>query len=133
MTMSRLKRYKTRGDMSLIFRAARCGALAALAGTVIAATSLLSGTVEAQIHPDAKTGHEIASKLCSGCHIVDSSAGGKTMPADVPTFEEIANQPDQTTERIAGRIVIPHPPMPTIQLTREEIGDVAAYIMSLRK
>jgi mono/diheme cytochrome c family protein len=100
---------------------------------MIAGASLLSGAVHAQIHPDAKTGHEIASKLCSGCHIVDSKAAGKTMPADVPSFEEIANKPDQTTERIAGRIVIPHPPMPTVQLTREEIGDVAAYIMTLRE
>jgi hypothetical protein len=39
----------------------------------------------------------------------------------------------QTAEAIAGRIVIPHPPMPQIQLTRLEIGDVAAYILSLRK
>jgi len=100
---------------------------------MIAGASLFSGVVHAQIHPDAKTGHKIASKLCTGCHIVGEKAANATMPADVPSFEEIANKPNQSAEAIAGRIVVPHPPMPTINLTREEIGDVAAYIMSLRK
>lgn len=110
------------------------GGFAILAALSVAGASLCGSAVQAQIHPDAKTGHQIASKLCSGCHIVDTAAAaGKTMPADVPTFEEIAGQPDQSAEKIAGRIVIPHPPMPTISLTREEIGDVSAYIMSLRK
>lgn len=113
--------------------AAQCGGLALLAGAMIAGASLFSGAVHAQVHPDAKTGHEIASKLCTACHIVGEKAANASMPADVPTFEEIANQPGQTAEAIAGRIVIPHPPMPTINLTREEIGDIAAYIMTLRK
>lgn len=111
--------------------AARRSGLALLAGAII--VGAFAGSVRAQIHPDAKTGHEIASKLCTGCHIVDSEAAGATVPADVPSFADIANKPGQTVQTIAGRIVIPHPPMPKIQLTREEIGDVAAYIMTLRK
>jgi cytochrome c len=101
--------------------------------SLLAGAGLFGGAAQAQIHPDAKTGHEIASKLCTSCHIVGEKAASAAMPADVPTFEEIANKPNQSTEAIAGRIVVPHPPMPTINLTREEIGDVAAYIMSLRK
>jgi cytochrome c len=114
-------------------RAAKTGGLTLLASLTIASVGLWSSAVEAQIHPDAKTGHKIADKLCTGCHIVGSKAANATMPADVPTFEEIANMPGQSAEGIAGRIVIPHPPMPTITLTREEIGDVAAYILTLRK
>jgi cytochrome c len=113
--------------------AAERSRLALLTCALIAGASLFATVVQAQIHPDAKTGHQIASKLCTGCHIVGEKAANATMPADVPTFDEIANKPGQTAEKIAGRIVIPHPPMPQIQLTREEIGDVAAYIMSLRK
>ena len=112
--------------------AAHAGALALLAGLWIVSLSA-AGSVRAQIHPDARTGQEVASKLCSGCHIVGAEAASAAMPADVPTFMEIANTPGQTAEAIAGRIVIPHPPMPQIELTREEIGDVATYIMSLRK
>jgi cytochrome c len=113
--------------------AARLSGLTLLAGAMTAGASLFSGVVHAQIHPDAKTGHKIAEKLCSGCHIVGTEAESATVKADVPSFTAIANKPDQTTEKIAGRIVIPHPPMPSIQLTREEIGDVATYIMTLRK
>jgi cytochrome c len=112
---------------------AQRGGFALLAALTIAGASFFGGAVHAQVHPDAKTGHEIAGKLCVSCHIIGSEAASATMPADVPTFEVIANQPGQTAEKIAGRIVIPHPPMPTIDLTRQEIGDVAAYIMSLRK
>lgn len=91
-----------------------------------------AATASAQIHPDAKTGKQIAEKLCVGCHIVGPTAEG-TVPADVPSFMRIANEPGQNAETIAGAIVIPHPPMPTIHLTREEIGDVAAYILTLKK
>jgi mono/diheme cytochrome c family protein len=122
------------GDMRAKVRAAKVGGLLLLAGLCIGSLGdFLVGAARAQIHPDAKTGHEIAGKLCTSCHIVDSEAAGATVPADVPSFEAIANKAGQTAEAIAGRIVIPHPPMPQIQLTREEIGDIAVYIMSLRK
>jgi mono/diheme cytochrome c family protein len=113
--------------------AARRGGLTLLAGLTIAGASLLGGTVHAQIHPDVKTGGQLAEKLCVTCHIVGREAGAASVPADVPSFEHIANMPGQTAEAIAGRIVVPHPPMPQIQLTREEIGDLAVYILSLRK
>ena len=98
----------------------------------MAGLALSGSAVRAQIHPDAKSGKELASKLCVGCHIVGPEASTASVPADVPSFERIANQPGQTTRAIAGAIVVPHPPMPQIELTREEIGDVAAYILTLR-
>ena len=119
--------------MSSKLNAARRGGLAAAAAAAIVGTGVFSGAVLAQIHPDAKTGKAIAEKLCVGCHIVGAEAAGASVSSDVPSFEQIANVPDQTVKSIAGAIVIPHPPMPQIQLTREEIGDVAAYILSLKK
>jgi cytochrome c len=119
--------------MARQMRRGRPGTMQLFLGASAASLVLSATAATAQVHPDAKTGHEIASKLCSGCHIVDSTSAGAAMSADVPTFEEIANQPGQTAQTIAGRIVIPHPPMPTINLTRVEIGDVAAYILSMRK
>ena len=93
---------------------------------------LSGGEVRAQIHPDAKTGHKIADKLCTGCHIVGSKAANNTMPADVPTFEEIANhaRSDRAGDCRAHRH--PAPADADDPLTREEIGDVAAYILTLR-
>lgn len=99
----------------------------------LAASVVGIGTAFAQVHPDAKTGKQIAEKLCVGCHIVGAAAAGATVPADVPSFARIASKPGQTAQSIAGAIVIPHPPMPQINLTREEIGDVAAYILTLKE
>jgi mono/diheme cytochrome c family protein len=116
--------------MQLKVSAARAGALAGLAGLCVAAAA--PGALHAQIHPDPGSGRALAEKLCTGCHIVAGGAAGATVPADVPSFKAIADKPGQSAEAIAGRIVVPHPPMPEIQLTREEIGDLAAYILSLR-
>jgi cytochrome c len=80
---------------------------------------------------DAKRGQELAARLCSGCHIVTPGSASTANP-DIPTFAAIAGRADTTPERLAGRIIIPHPPMPNTQLTMPEIRDIIAYIMSLK-
>jgi mono/diheme cytochrome c family protein len=108
-------------------------AVGLFAAATLGCLAVSSGTASAQIHPDAKTGRQIAEKLCVGCHIVGPQAAGASVPADVPSFARIASKEGQTAQSIAGAIVVPHPPMPQIQLTREEIGDVAAYILTLKE
>lgn len=81
---------------------------------------------------DTAKGQALAKRLCSNCHVIGDEAASATISADVPSFKSIAGLPDQSPERIAGRIVVPHPPMPQIELTRNEIRDLAAYIMSLK-
>ena len=80
---------------------------------------------------DARRGHELAARLCSGCHIVAPGSASTANP-DIPTFAAIAGRADTTPERLAGRIIVPHPPMPNTQLTIAEIRDIIAYIMSLK-
>lgn len=116
-------------DLSTRAQFLRAFALSAAAAISVASPA----PAQAQVHPDAKTGKAIAAKLCVGCHIVSAESAGASMPSDVPPFAAIANKPGQTAQAIAGAIVVPHPPMPQIQLTREEIGDIAAYILTLRK
>jgi mono/diheme cytochrome c family protein len=36
-----------------------------------------------------------------------------------------------TAEHLVGRIIVPHPPMPIMQLTTAEIRDIIAHVMSL--
>jgi cytochrome c len=81
---------------------------------------------------DAKRGQELSQRVCSGCHSV-SPGSAATVIADVPTFAAIASRPDITAERLAGRIIVPHPPMPNVQLTVAEMRDIIAYILSLRQ
>lgn len=91
----------------------------------------LTDTVRAQMRPDPSNGHALAERLCTSCQIVGKEAASGIVSADVPSFAAIANKPNQAVEAIAGRIVIPHPPMPNIQLTRAEIADLATYILAL--
>lgn len=105
------------------------------AAVVTTAFGLLLGSgVAAQLatpKPDPDKGRALAERVCTACHSI-ARATTSPVASDVPSFPAIANKEGQTMERIAGRIVIPHPPMPAIALTREEIVNVVAYIMTLR-
>lgn len=80
--------------------------------------------------PDPAHGEQLAMRLCANCHLVNSDQ--KQAVADVPSFKEIANQQNQTEGAIMARIVIPKHPMPVIPITKSELRDLAAYIMSQR-
>jgi cytochrome c len=99
----------------------------------LAATFHLLGQSLAQIKADPKIGHDLARRLCTGCHNVDTETRTTTIFVDVPTFTAIANRPGQSAEAVAGAIVLPHPPMPHVRLTRTEIANLSVYIMSLKK
>jgi cytochrome c len=100
-------------------------------GCLLAATICLSNPVSAQVRGDPTRGYQLAQRLCATCHAIDAS-GTATVNPDVPSFSAIARQPNATAERLAGRIIIPHPAMPNTQLTVTEIRDVIAYILTLK-
>ena len=81
--------------------------------------------------PDPVHGKEVAASLCSNCHLVGSGQQQQAN-ADIPSFHEIANMQGQTAGAIMAHIVLPKHPMPTIPLTKSELADLAAYIMTLR-
>jgi mono/diheme cytochrome c family protein len=80
--------------------------------------------------PDPEHGQALAKRLCSNCHLVES--GQTHAVADVPSFHEIANMEGQTEGAIMGKIVIPKHPMPVIPITKSELTDLAAYIMTMK-
>jgi mono/diheme cytochrome c family protein len=82
--------------------------------------------------PDADAGREIAAKLCANCQVTEA-APGTTDRRHIPAFQSIAERPTTTPERLASAIILPHPEMPGIPLTRQEIRSLIAYIMSLKK
>ena len=91
-----------------------------------------SAPVAAQLGlADAKRGQDLSQRLCSGCHMVAPGSAATANP-DVPTFAAIAGRPDTSAERLAGRIIVPHPAMPNTQLTVAEMRDIIAYILTLR-
>jgi mono/diheme cytochrome c family protein len=81
--------------------------------------------------PDPANGKALAERLCTNCHIVN--ADQEQAIADIPSFKEIGSRPGQTEGTIMAFIVLPKHPMPQIPLTKSELADLSAYILSLGK
>jgi mono/diheme cytochrome c family protein len=81
---------------------------------------------------DVENGARIAHTWCTNCHVVDSHDKGIKSDA-APPFTSVARQSGMTTTAIQVFLSTPHSKMPDFSLTRTEIRDVSAYIMSLKK
>ncbi len=93
--------------------------------------ALLSLTFIAALTASARAadpfeGGTLAKRWCASCHVV--SADQKRGNTQAPPFSEIARKPGLTAASIALFLLRPHPPMPDMSLTRNEAGDLAAYI-----
>ena len=79
---------------------------------------------------DIAAGQKLAEEWCSSCHAV----GPKETAAkdNAPSFLAIATMPSTTALSIQAWLQTPHPQMPNWQLTRNQIADIDAYILSLR-
>jgi mono/diheme cytochrome c family protein len=80
---------------------------------------------------DAANGQTLAKRWCAACHVVASdqqSANGQAAP-----FSSIAKIPDLDAGKLALFILLPHPKMPDMNLSRAEAADLAAYIVSQGK
>lgn len=100
--------------------------LGLLAGTLAPAAA--AGPV------DPANGERLARRWCAGCHLV---APDQTQASpDAPSFSALANAPGRTPEGLADFLTLPgttHSRMPDLALSRLEIGDIAAYVATLRK
>lgn len=98
----------------------------ALAGLLAAA-----GAALAQPRPNPADGRLIAERWCAACHLVAPDQRAAT--AGAPPFAEIARRHAGATGMLEGFLADPHPPMPDLSLTRQEIRNLVAYIMSLKE
>ena len=85
-----------------------------------------SGSASAMV-ADAQQGEKIARRWCADCHIVANDQ--KQASADVAPFADAARH--KTNAELAAFLTDPQPKMPDMSLTREEIGDLVAYMRSL--
>ncbi|NJO35114.1 MAG: cytochrome c [Rhodospirillales bacterium] len=80
---------------------------------------------------DVSAGRELALNWCSECHLVVENQD--RVPSDgVPTFLAIANHRSTTELGLRVFLTSPHGKMPNIMLTREQMDEIVAYILSLR-
>jgi len=99
----------------------KIGFAAGLAGILMAAAPAWAAG-------SAQTGAALAQRWCSACHLTSNNASG---PDTAPPFATIAARHGQDREWLHAWLVRPHPPMPDLHLTRQEIDDITAYLESL--
>lgn len=95
------------------------------------ATFAATPATQAQTVGDAAAGREIARIWCVNCHVIDNSQS--QVRDGVPSFPAIARMPSTTALSLQAFLQTPHARMPNFQLTRTQIDDAAAYILSLRR
>ena len=88
------------------------------------------GAFEASAAGSAAVGKVLATTWCSSCHLV--SAEQQTATTEAPPFESVARRSEDEIAALALFLADPHPPMPQMSLTRQEIQDLLAYIASLK-
>lgn len=104
-----------------------------LPALTLAVSALVAASASAQEDTMVVTaGRDLALKWCAECHVVDKSQEKAASDA-VPSFYAVADHPSTTETGLKAFLMSPHKKqMPNIMLTREQIDDVVAYILSLR-
>jgi mono/diheme cytochrome c family protein len=79
---------------------------------------------------DAATGEKLARRWCVTCHLVaEDQTKGST---EAPPFSAIAKRPDFNDAELAQYLLLQHPQMPDMNLSRDEAADLVAYIKTQR-
>jgi cytochrome c len=96
---------------------------------------LLAGAfsrLAAQEIGNVATGRYLAETWCSTCHVVGPISQRGTSNG-TPTFTAIARMKSTTPLSLRAFLQTPHSRMPDLHLSRDEIDDLTAYILSLRR
>ena len=77
---------------------------------------------------NADAGRQLVMRSCSSCHATEAAT---TATDNAPPFAQIAKTNKERPAWIRGWLMSPHPPMPSISLSRQQIDDVIAYLGTL--
>ena len=92
---------------------------------------VITATANAQEQSgDVSAGRQLAQAECSACH-----DGRGNMPAGrrAPSLSAVAAMPSTTSMSLRVFLRTPHANMPNYHLSEQEIDDIVAYILSLRR
>ena len=82
-----------------------------------------------QVSPEQ--GEEIARRWCAGCHLV--APDQLLASTEAPAFAAIAAESEGDFGWLAPFLADPHPAMPRLSLSRQQIRDLGAYLAGLRE
>jgi mono/diheme cytochrome c family protein len=75
---------------------------------------------------DVANGEKLAKRWCAACHVVArDQKQGNTQAAP---FSAMAKKPGFDAAKLALYLLLPHPKMPDMNLSRSEAADLAVYI-----
>ena len=77
---------------------------------------------------NADAGRQLVTRSCTSCHAMNASA---TAADSAPPLSYIAKDNKLRPAWIRGWLMDPHPPMPGIMLSRQQVNDIIAYLNSL--
>lgn len=80
---------------------------------------------------DKDRGHAYAKKFCTDCHAIEKD--DNLLLGDIPTFQEVANSDGMSPRALVVWLRTSHPTMPNYVIPPDDIDDIVAYIMSLRR
>ena len=81
---------------------------------------------------DTGAGYTLARQWCAECH--DIRRGGlASRNLDAPPFSDLVENPAMTEIAIRALLRRPHATMPNIQFTAEQMDQIVAYLLSLRR
>ncbi len=107
--------------------------LAAGLGVALGLASLAANAQGSAQMGDLNTGRSFALQTCTPCHVVSPRQLAPPRFAVAPSFQSIADLPSTTSLSLQTFLVTPHPTMPNLVLSADEVGNVVAYILSLKK
>ena len=103
-------------------RAALLPLIAAVAAATVAVPALAA---------DAEQGGVLAQRWCATCHVVAPEQ--KQASTQAPPFSAIGKEkPGFNAGQLALYLLLPHPRMPDMNMSRAEAADLAAYIAAQR-
>jgi mono/diheme cytochrome c family protein len=98
--------------------------------TVAALAAFLTHRGTAEAAGDVASGQTLAKAWCAGCHVVvPNGLGGDAGPP----FAAVAARPNGSAAGLRAWLTDPHPPMPNLGLSRQQIEDIVAYLESLKR
>jgi len=106
------------------------------------AVALLSGSLaDAQAPASVAAGRKIAEQVCWTCHVVSPTQQFPPMlDRPAPSFAEIAARPNISSPILRHFLTSTHwdqstipMSMPSMMLSNDQIGELSAYILSLRE
>jgi mono/diheme cytochrome c family protein len=92
----------------------------------VALASAASPTLAA----DPFQGKVLAERWCASCHLIER--GQSTATDQAPPFAYLARMTNFDENKLAFLLLLPHPSMPKLGLSRAEVADMADYISTLK-